>query len=69
PHDITFLQTLGSPFISFYEKLMMNLHYKCLDKCPKESWNKCKNGGFPHPRNCNKCTCPSGYGGDFCDQR
>uniref|UniRef100_A0A0K0DHB2 Metalloendopeptidase n=1 Tax=Angiostrongylus cantonensis TaxID=6313 RepID=A0A0K0DHB2_ANGCA len=32
PHDITFLQTLGSPFISFYEKLMMNLHYKCLGR-------------------------------------
>ncbi|KAJ1357207.1 Astacin (Peptidase M12A), partial [Parelaphostrongylus tenuis] len=24
---------------------------------------------FTHPRNCNKCICPSGYGGDFCDQR
>ncbi|KAJ1354709.1 Astacin (Peptidase M12A) [Parelaphostrongylus tenuis] len=68
-HDPLFLQTLGSPFISFYEKLMMNLHYKCLDNCKQEHWNKCKNGGFPHPRNCNKCICPSGYGGDFCDQR
>uniref|UniRef100_A0A0K0D573 Astacin domain-containing protein n=1 Tax=Angiostrongylus cantonensis TaxID=6313 RepID=A0A0K0D573_ANGCA len=36
PRDIKYLQTLGSPFISFYEKLMMNLHYKCLgEKCAK----------------------------------
>ncbi|KAK6725897.1 hypothetical protein RB195_004303 [Necator americanus] len=26
-------------------------------------------GGFPHPRNCSKCVCPSGYGGDLCNEK
>ncbi|KAE9412789.1 hypothetical protein Angca_007913, partial [Angiostrongylus cantonensis] len=30
---------------------------------------KCENEGYPHPRNCSMCICPSGYGGDLCDQR
>uniref|UniRef100_A0A0R3PI12 Zinc metalloproteinase n=1 Tax=Angiostrongylus costaricensis TaxID=334426 RepID=A0A0R3PI12_ANGCS len=30
PRDMKYIQTLGSPIISFYDKLMMNLHYKCL---------------------------------------
>ncbi|VDM55103.1 unnamed protein product [Angiostrongylus costaricensis] len=69
PRDMKYIQTLGTRVLSFYEKLMMNLHYKCLDKCKSESSAKCKNGGFPHPRDCSKCTCPSGYGGTLCDER
>ncbi|PIO58047.1 hypothetical protein TELCIR_20527 [Teladorsagia circumcincta] len=30
--------------------------------------NEC-NDGFPHPRNCSRCICPSGYGGQFCNER
>ncbi|RCN48558.1 astacin [Ancylostoma caninum] len=68
PHDTNYIETLGSPFISFYELLMMNKHYGCLDKC-KSTPNQCKMGGFPHPRDCSKCICPRGYGGRFCDQK
>ncbi|KAJ1370855.1 Astacin (Peptidase M12A) [Parelaphostrongylus tenuis] len=39
------------------------------DKCSKESSAKCENGGFPHPRDCSKCICPSGYGGRLCNER
>ncbi|VDM60462.1 unnamed protein product [Angiostrongylus costaricensis] len=67
--DLKYMQTLGSPMISFYEKLMMNLHYKCLDKCATKSSAICRNGGFPHPRDCSKCICPSGYGGRLCGRR
>ncbi|KJH40457.1 astacin [Dictyocaulus viviparus] len=66
--DINYMPTLGSPMISFYEKLMMNVHYQCND-CTKEPSAACQNGGFPHPRNCMICICPSGYGGDLCDRR
>ncbi|KHJ98755.1 astacin [Oesophagostomum dentatum] len=69
PHDPRFIETLGSYFISFYELLMMNKHYKCTAICDSQQSAQCQNGGFPHPRNCRKCICPSGYGGDFCDQR
>ncbi|KAE9417720.1 hypothetical protein Angca_009914, partial [Angiostrongylus cantonensis] len=64
-----YLQTLGSRMVSFYEKLMINLHYGCLLKCKTRSSAMCENGGVPHPRDCSKCICPSGYGGNFCNQR
>ncbi|KHJ74947.1 hypothetical protein OESDEN_25437 [Oesophagostomum dentatum] len=38
------------------------------DKCKGQA-NRCKMGGFPHPRDCSRCICPSGYGGQYCDQR
>ncbi|KHJ90583.1 astacin [Oesophagostomum dentatum] len=70
PYDKKYIETLGSPFVSFYELLMLNTHYKCLDKCKADrSAAQCKMGGFPHPRDCSKCICPSGYGGKLCDQK
>ncbi|KAK6725965.1 hypothetical protein RB195_004342 [Necator americanus] len=68
PKDRLYAQTLGSPFISFYELLMMNKHYKCLEKCKPETSTKCEMNGFPNPRDCIKCVCPSGFGGDLCDE-
>ncbi|PIO55569.1 astacin, partial [Teladorsagia circumcincta] len=67
PKDIQYIETLGSPFIGFYDLLMINKHYKCTDMCKGPS--SCKNYGFPHPRDCKKCICPSGYGGPLCDRR
>ncbi|EYC45161.1 hypothetical protein Y032_0436g1424, partial [Ancylostoma ceylanicum] len=70
PNDVIYQETLGSPFLAFYDILMMNTHYKCLDKCKKDpKAAKCKMGGYPNPRDCTKCICPSGYGGPLCDQR
>ncbi|CAJ0609655.1 unnamed protein product [Cylicocyclus nassatus] len=70
PLDSDYTQTLGSPFISFYEKLMMNIHYNCLEKCGKNAKAaKCSMGGFPNPRDCRICVCPSGYGGKLCNKR
>ena len=40
-----------------------------LDKCQNElKSNRC-GLGFPHPRDCSKCVCPSGYEGPRCDQK
>ncbi|KIH43541.1 hypothetical protein ANCDUO_26451, partial [Ancylostoma duodenale] len=36
--------------------------------CKQESSAVCKSGGFPHPRDCDKCICPGGYGGPLCDE-
>ncbi|KAK6725959.1 hypothetical protein RB195_004337 [Necator americanus] len=69
PKDQLYAQTLGSPFISFYELLMINKHYNCLEKCKPETSAKCQMNGFPNPRDCTKCVCPSGFGGDLCDER
>ncbi|VDO08990.1 unnamed protein product [Haemonchus placei] len=68
PKDLNYTETLGSPFISFYDILMMNIQYNCLDRC--EGINtQCRNGGFAHPRACYKCVCPHGYGGKLCGRR
>ncbi|EPB69058.1 astacin [Ancylostoma ceylanicum] len=69
PHDPKYLQTLGSPMISFLELVMLNFHYGCNKICKRETSIKCKMGGLPHPRNCSTCICPSGYGGDNCTER
>ncbi|PIO66025.1 astacin [Teladorsagia circumcincta] len=70
PKDVNYTETLGSKFIGFYDLLMMNMYYNCTDICKSEhnADEKC-NGGFPHPRDCSKCICPSGYGGQHCDER
>ncbi|CAJ0590744.1 unnamed protein product [Cylicocyclus nassatus] len=68
--DLKFVNTMGSHFVSFYDKLMMNTHYSCLDKCKKNpSAAKCALGGFPNPKDCTKCVCPGGYGGRLCNER
>ncbi|CAJ0590534.1 unnamed protein product [Cylicocyclus nassatus] len=33
PKDMNYIDTLGSPFIAFYDVLMMNKMYDCLKKC------------------------------------
>uniref|UniRef100_A0A7I4Z5G6 Metalloendopeptidase n=1 Tax=Haemonchus contortus TaxID=6289 RepID=A0A7I4Z5G6_HAECO len=68
PHDMGYVETLGSGIISFYELFMINKHYGCLARCSGRP-NLCMNRGFPNPRNCSKCVCPSGYGGDHCNQK
>ncbi|KJH50373.1 astacin [Dictyocaulus viviparus] len=68
-NDVEYVLTLGSDILAFYDMMMMNLHYGCLDRCGGVSSSKCANGGIPHPRNCSKCLCPSGYAGDLCTER
>ncbi|KAK5972856.1 Zinc metalloproteinase [Trichostrongylus colubriformis] len=68
PKDVQYTETLGSPFIGFYDLLMINTHYNCFGNC-NGTTTKCQNNGFVNPRNCSKCVCPSGYGGDFCEKR
>ncbi|KHJ78247.1 hypothetical protein OESDEN_22133 [Oesophagostomum dentatum] len=62
--------TLGSGMISFADLSMMNELYSCKAICKNiTDAIVCENGGFPHPRNCSKCLCPGGYGGDNCSER
>ncbi|VDO95385.1 unnamed protein product [Heligmosomoides polygyrus] len=53
PQDVTYTETLGSPFISFYDFIMLNRHYGCTVISTER----------PERENCQKCICPSGYGG------
>lgn len=67
--DTEYQDTMGSDFVGFYDISMMNEHYKCKELCPAATSAKCTNGGFPNPRSCASCICPSGFGGALCDQR
>ncbi|KIH47409.1 astacin [Ancylostoma duodenale] len=70
PVDIMHQETLGSPFVSFYDLLMLNTHYNCFNKCKGNvKAAKCEMGGVPHPRDCTKCLCPRGYSGKLCNER
>ncbi|KAH7722564.1 CBN-NAS-31 protein [Aphelenchoides avenae] len=66
-HDKIYQHTMGNNVEpSFHDVFEMNLYYKCLNTCPKKL---CYWGGFPSPRNCSVCICPSGFGGHDCGQR
>uniref|UniRef100_A0A1I7WQ65 Astacin domain-containing protein n=1 Tax=Heterorhabditis bacteriophora TaxID=37862 RepID=A0A1I7WQ65_HETBA len=67
--DSNYQDTMGSSIVSFNDVSMMNEHYKCKSRCPVSSSARCLNGGFPHPRSCSRCICPSGYGGNLCNKR
>ncbi|PIO69580.1 hypothetical protein TELCIR_08591 [Teladorsagia circumcincta] len=47
PKDVLYTETLGSPFIGYYDLLMINKHYNCTDKLgeagdsPREDFMKC----------------------------
>ena len=40
PFDAKYTQTLGSPFVSFYELLMLNKHYGCLGELEDKEQNR-----------------------------
>lgn len=63
--DINMQNTMGQfrgP--SFLDVAKINRHYDCAANCKNKM--KCVNGGYQHPRNCNVCVCPPGYGGKDC---
>ncbi|CAL2032673.1 unnamed protein product [Caenorhabditis brenneri] len=63
--DINMQNTMGQfrgP--SFLDVAKINRHYDCSKNCKNKI--KCVNGGYQHPRNCNVCVCPPGYGGKDC---
>uniref|UniRef100_A0A0K0D1Y4 ZnMc domain-containing protein n=1 Tax=Angiostrongylus cantonensis TaxID=6313 RepID=A0A0K0D1Y4_ANGCA len=64
--DANYQKTMGSDLIAFSDIFVVNEHYGCNGLSTSA---KCVNEGFPHPRDCSICICPSGYGGALCDQR
>ncbi|KAH7723233.1 CBN-NAS-31 protein [Aphelenchoides avenae] len=66
--DKHYQHTMGNHYGPvFSDILLLNRYYQCSDKCAGQV--TCKNGGFPHPRNCRTCICPDGFGGNDCSER
>ncbi|ETN68548.1 astacin [Necator americanus] len=65
--DPKYRKNLRSESISFADLYLVNKRYNCLDSCRQRI--RCKNGGFQHPRKCETCICPSGYGGPMCGHK
>ncbi|KAI1702622.1 astacin (Peptidase family m12A) domain-containing protein [Ditylenchus destructor] len=54
---------------SFLDVYEMNIYYRCLDLCQQsEDTIECLNGGYRHPRHCDQCVCPTGFGGQNCSE-
>lgn len=51
--------------LSFNDIRLMNVIY-CQNVCPKIL--ACQRGGYTDPRKCDRCRCPDGFTGQFCEQ-
>uniref|UniRef100_A0A915HNG2 Zinc metalloproteinase n=1 Tax=Romanomermis culicivorax TaxID=13658 RepID=A0A915HNG2_ROMCU len=59
-----FQNTMGQrDALSFYDIKAVNTRY-----CECDTSLQCYHDGYPDPKDCNKCRCPEGFGGDLCDQ-
>ncbi|KAI6235558.1 Astacin-like metalloendopeptidase [Aphelenchoides besseyi] len=63
--DPRYQHTIGQRHsLSFLDVKHINSFY-CTNTCANTK-TKCFNGGYPNPRACNQCKCPSGIGGPNC---
>ncbi|KAH7704122.1 metalloproteinase [Aphelenchoides avenae] len=64
--ETRYQHTMGSATgVVFNDLKFVNVYNDCTCK----SGASCQNGGFPHPRKCNQCICPDGFGGTTCADR
>ncbi|XP_071483932.1 protein SpAN-like [Diadema antillarum] len=52
---------------SFYDLKLVNLMYKCRDRCAG-SKIACQNGGYQNPSDCSSCVCPASHWGKVCER-
>ncbi|KAK2176354.1 hypothetical protein NP493_667g00011 [Ridgeia piscesae] len=66
--DRLYERTMGQRVeLSFYDHQIINLAY-CSRECNDRLPAACQHGGYQDPKDCNKCRCPDGWGGRYCDQ-
>ncbi|KAK6731623.1 hypothetical protein RB195_007847 [Necator americanus] len=63
--DPLYQSTIGQrETLSFFDIDTINKAY-CSGSCSGK--NNCKNGGYPHPSQCDICLCPNGLAGNTCE--
>lgn len=72
--DLPVIRTINPDFqwtigqrseLTFMDAKFINYLY-CNSKCSANL--QCQRGGYAHPKDCNRCVCPTGFSGQFCDQ-
>ncbi|KAL3121605.1 hypothetical protein niasHT_008734 [Heterodera trifolii] len=64
--DRMYQQTIGQRGgLSFKDTKMINTRY-CSEICKNKL--DCDNGGYTDPTDCERCRCPDGYAGDYCQR-
>uniref|UniRef100_A0A7E4VF21 Zinc metalloproteinase n=1 Tax=Panagrellus redivivus TaxID=6233 RepID=A0A7E4VF21_PANRE len=60
-----FQNLMGTNFeLTFIDRKLLNLFYNCPGSCEKPI--HCENGGYQDSNNCDRCACPTGFGGSTC---
>uniref|UniRef100_A0A0N4Z1K2 Astacin domain-containing protein n=1 Tax=Parastrongyloides trichosuri TaxID=131310 RepID=A0A0N4Z1K2_PARTI len=56
--------------LSFNDQKLINLALSLCNpqKCSVNLTQECQNYGYQNPNNCNKCICPTGFEGQFCEK-
>ncbi|XP_014672235.1 PREDICTED: zinc metalloproteinase dpy-31-like [Priapulus caudatus] len=57
----------GADKLSFYDTKLANLEY-CSETCQDPLPSRCYNDGYQDPNNCDRCKCPDGFAGTYCDR-
>ncbi|GMR39032.1 hypothetical protein PMAYCL1PPCAC_09227 [Pristionchus mayeri] len=60
-----FQHSMSNYLPTFYDIKLINTYYKCYDACPRKF--NCQNGGMQDVNNCNRCKCPPGFSGTYCE--
>nr|QTJ24581.1 astacin [Perinereis aibuhitensis] len=52
--------------LSFFDAKIVNAAY-CSNVCRGPTLLPCQRGGYQDPNNCDRCKCPDGFGGAYCE--
>uniref|UniRef100_A0A7E4V3K9 Zinc metalloproteinase n=1 Tax=Panagrellus redivivus TaxID=6233 RepID=A0A7E4V3K9_PANRE len=67
-NNLIYQKIMGrDPNLSFLDISMLNNYYQCDDQCTTQL--ACQYGGYRTSGSCDRCFCPSGFGGPTCEIR
>jgi len=67
PKELKYVTTMGTEKMAFLDAKLINDIY-CPNVCVGRQRLQCQAGGYPDPKDCNRCRCPEALGGLECNQ-